>query len=351
MAGKRALVISGGGQRGSFGVGAAAWLMDALGLQFDVFTGTSTGSLIVSLLAAGGKAAIPELVRQYTTVKTSDIIKPRYTNPLKLFPLASVYLTDPLRKRVEAGITQPVFEQIRDSGRQLVITTVDLETGRIVYFTMGPPIVTDSGDVVPITSRDQLVDAMVASASIPFFMPPVKIARGGKPDPMVDGGVREYAPIEVAIHAGADEIYCLVLMPPRDKLAPKPGKYDGIIDITQRTVDLLSQEVGESDIKLSSLYSDAIDFVDAVRTRLKQEIPASAAQIDTAFAETPGSPFAGKVAVRLHVIRPQKPLEGDTLKFDPTEMQHNLVYGCQVARDAFPRPDLPTDWCDKLLKG
>jgi predicted acylesterase/phospholipase RssA len=354
MAGKRALVISGGGSRGSFGVGAASWLMEALGMEFDIFAGTSTGALIAPMLAAQGKAALPELRRQYTTVKTGDIIKPRIFNPLKL-SLTSWYYSDPLKKRVDAGMTDALYQQLVSSGRQLVLTTVDLQTGKIVYFQTGPSVPLDPNDageaaIVPITSRKQLVDAMVASSSIPFFMPPQKLSVDGKTDPIVDGGVREYAPIEIAIQAGAEEIWCLVLMPEPRVVTGKPKPYDNVVDITQRTVDLLSREVGESDIKLSSLYTEAILYVDELRRRLVQKLPSAATDIDEVFRTTPDNPFADKKPVRLHVIRPQKELEGDTLRFDPGEMKTNLKYGCSVARQMFPRDDLPADWCDRLVK-
>jgi predicted acylesterase/phospholipase RssA len=344
---KRALVISGGGSRGSFAVGAASYLMEALGLEFDVFAGTSTGALIAPLLAARGRDALPELRKQYTTVKTSDIIRPRILNPFKL-ALTSWYYTDPLRKRVNDGVTDALFKQLVDSGKQLFVTTVDLQTGKIVYFQTGAPVTMKGDAVVPITRREQLVDAMVASSSIPFFMPPQPIAVGGQTDPVVDGGVREYAPIHVAIEAGATEIYCLVLMPDADHLNETPKKYDDIVKITQRTIDLLSREVGDSDIKLSQLYSSGIDYVNDLRVRLKQAIPGSVADIDRVF-DAPGSPFDGKVSVTLHVIRPDAPLAGDTLRFDPGEMTANMHRGCEIAESTFPLPGAPKGWCKGIV--
>ena len=49
---KKALVISGGGSKGAFAGGVTQYLMEEEKRQYDLFVGTSTGSLLVSHLAA-----------------------------------------------------------------------------------------------------------------------------------------------------------------------------------------------------------------------------------------------------------------------------------------------------------
>lgn len=49
----RALVISGGGSKGAFAGGVAHHLIEEAGRKYDLFLGTSTGSLLVTHLAAG----------------------------------------------------------------------------------------------------------------------------------------------------------------------------------------------------------------------------------------------------------------------------------------------------------
>ncbi|MFT5890434.1 MAG: NTE family protein [Dokdonia sp.] len=46
----RALVISGGGSKGAFGGGVAQYLMEELGHTYDLFIGSSRGSLLISHL-------------------------------------------------------------------------------------------------------------------------------------------------------------------------------------------------------------------------------------------------------------------------------------------------------------
>ena len=75
---KRALVISGGGSKGAFAGGVAQYLMKNEGKEYDLFLGTSTGSLMVSHLALG---MIDELKELYTNVNQKSIFS---NNPFRI---------------------------------------------------------------------------------------------------------------------------------------------------------------------------------------------------------------------------------------------------------------------------
>ena len=49
---KKALVISGGGSKGAFAGGVAQYLIEESKQEYDLLFGTSTGSLLISHLAA-----------------------------------------------------------------------------------------------------------------------------------------------------------------------------------------------------------------------------------------------------------------------------------------------------------
>lgn len=66
----RALVISGGGSKGAFAGGVAEYLMKDQGRDYDMFLGTSTGSLLVNHLALGN---LNKLYDVFTNVKQGDI--------------------------------------------------------------------------------------------------------------------------------------------------------------------------------------------------------------------------------------------------------------------------------------
>ena len=66
----RALVISGGGSKGAFAGGVAQYLIEETKCNYDIFIGTSTGSLLVSHLALG---EILKLKNVFTNVNQKTI--------------------------------------------------------------------------------------------------------------------------------------------------------------------------------------------------------------------------------------------------------------------------------------
>jgi predicted acylesterase/phospholipase RssA len=75
---KKALVISGGGSKGAFAGGVAQYLMKERGNDYDLFLGTSTGSLMVSHLSLG---MLDELKTLYTNVNQQSIFS---NNPFRI---------------------------------------------------------------------------------------------------------------------------------------------------------------------------------------------------------------------------------------------------------------------------
>jgi NTE family protein len=65
-----ALVISGGGSKGAFAGGVAQYLIEDLNREYDMYYGTSTGSLLVSHLALRKVEKIKEV---YTSVNQNSI--------------------------------------------------------------------------------------------------------------------------------------------------------------------------------------------------------------------------------------------------------------------------------------
>ena len=66
----KALVISGGGSKGAFAGGVAQYLMRDLGHEYDMFLGTSTGSLLIPHLSLNKIDKVYEL---FTNVTQRDI--------------------------------------------------------------------------------------------------------------------------------------------------------------------------------------------------------------------------------------------------------------------------------------
>ena len=83
----KALVISGGGSKGAFGGGIADYLIRGKGNEYDIFVGTSAGSLLVPLLAAG---EVERIKQKFTNATQKDIFK---RNPFYIKKQGKIFTT------------------------------------------------------------------------------------------------------------------------------------------------------------------------------------------------------------------------------------------------------------------
>lgn len=167
-----ALVLSGGGARGFAHVGVLE-VVDELQLPVDLVVGVSMGSIVGAGYAAGlSPAQMADLAR---AMRLSSIFRPR---PGRL------NLVDPAG--IQAVISR-IFGTLRfeDLDRELVVVSSSMTTGQHVIIRDGP-----------------IVDAIVASCSIPLIFPPV--SRDGHQ--LLDGGLIDGLPIAVARSLGARRI-------------------------------------------------------------------------------------------------------------------------------------------------
>ena len=68
----RALVISGGGSKGAFAGGVGEYLIDEMNNDYDIYFGTSTGSLLITHLALGKTQELKKLFTKVTQEKIFD---------------------------------------------------------------------------------------------------------------------------------------------------------------------------------------------------------------------------------------------------------------------------------------
>ena len=129
----RALVMSGGGSKGAFELGAVDYLVKEKKLDFHVIAGVSTGSLNAIMLAQG--AGIDGLKQQLELLEQiwfgissyRDVFRKRFlAKLLVLFAKPSLYEPNPLRKKIERYVDST---KLRNSDKQLRIGAVCLETG------------------------------------------------------------------------------------------------------------------------------------------------------------------------------------------------------------------------------
>ncbi|MGB2225481.1 MAG: patatin-like phospholipase family protein [Polaribacter sp.] len=145
---KKALVISGGGSKGAFAGGVAQYLMKHENRDYDLLLGTSTGSLMISHLALH---KLDELKVLYTNVNQDSIFS---NNPFSIRSVDGQKIVSinhlntlwnflngrktfgeskNLRKLIAKNITKKMYDEIRSSEKEIVVTVSNLTTNRIEY--------------------------------------------------------------------------------------------------------------------------------------------------------------------------------------------------------------------------
>jgi len=320
------LVLSGGGAKGAFTVGALKVVRQKLGVDtFPVISGTSTGSLIGTLLAIDDWSTLVDI---YSNVQTQNIVNPHHAlvaaiagPEAVLFAAAvlggrAIYDTTALRATIAANVDmQAVVDAFPET--LLIYNTVDLQTGRSTPFANR-----DFGKKV-------LLEALLASASMPVLMDPVPITVDGTTHQYVDGGVREFLPLGAlfASDIEVDQIIAISTAPLEARRTP--ADYDKITDILARTVDLLDVEVGANDYQGAQLYNAILKMLENAkaaglsRSALLQGIP-------DAVKPT----IKDKVSIPITVIAPKDHLDLDSLDFDPAGMRAVMALGLEAAKTA-----------------
>ncbi len=329
---KRALVVSGGGSKGAFAVGAIRQLLDTWpGLSFDIFVGTSTGSLIVPFVALDEMELLEEL---YTTNKTNNIITTH--NLGDRIMEHSIFDANPLWKLITQHLTEGRCQQLLTGTKQLALTTTCLQTGALTVYTNDPTAITTKNyERRRLLNSLHLQKAVMASACQPVFMPAVKVNKDvpRAPNPeyqYVDGGVREYAGIEMAIDAGATEIFTILLSSGKDE--PVTSEFKDLFSILQQTIAIFTDDVGKNDLIIPAQYNEALQYIDAVKKKMKRSNLSTDEINNYFFIRGRESPFEDKIPLKLFTIRPNDPLGGGPggLVFDPAEMKKMLAAGRAV---------------------
>lgn len=243
---KRALVISGGGAKGAWGGGVAQALFETEGKTWDEFVGCSTGSLLITKIAA---EEFEELKQMYTSVDMDSIFSVNpYNKKGKLSIWNAIHRlikkktslgeSGNLKKLLLRNFTKSDFEFLNQINKTLIVTAVNMTKGEVEYFQANQ------------LSYESFVDMIIASTSVPIAMDLVNYNNCQ----YLDGGIMEHIPIEKAIKDGATEIDIIVHRPKEFK--NDNWKPDNMLDVLTRTIDLLQREVSFSDATIAELTSD-----------------------------------------------------------------------------------------------
>ena len=179
---KTALVLCGGGSGGAVEVGLYKALVE-LGIDIDFVVGSSIGAVNGALIAAGLSPG--EVVAHWRTLLTRDLVGPRWQFLRLLTGADSVFTNQRLRGLLRSRLPFCCFPELP---LPLAIMETDLETGESVVLTEG-----------------DLVEAILASTALPGLFPPV-LWQGRQ---LVDGGLSNNMPIDLAVERGAERIFAI----------------------------------------------------------------------------------------------------------------------------------------------
>ena len=219
----KALVISGGGSKGAFAGGVAEYLIDKKGKEYDLFLGTSTGSLMVTHLALG---KLYELKALYTTVNQRKIFSnnPFVVRTIHGEKVVSVNHLNTiwnfingrktfgesknLKKFIKKYITEEYFNRVKNSDKDVIVTLSNLTANQVEYKS------------IKDYDYDDFCDWIWGSCN---YVPFMSILNKNNCE-YADGGFGCLVPIREAILRGATEVDVIILETEVSQLNRLPSK-------------------------------------------------------------------------------------------------------------------------------
>lgn len=248
----KALVISGGASKGAFAGGISEFLVHDLGRHYDVFCGTSTGSLLVPLLAAGELERAKQI---YCNVTQSDIFS---ICPFVVRKTAHGFHTGfnhlgivwqflkgrktlgeskTLRTLIRRTLTPEAFERIHAGSPEVIITVSNLTNNVIEY------------KYARDCDYDEFCDWIWISANMIPFM--TLVLKDGCE--YADGGFGNLIPVQEAINLGATEVDVIVLNPRHMTQQTPPSS--NAFGLLMKGFHFMLHQIGQDDITIALLES------------------------------------------------------------------------------------------------
>ena len=219
------LVLTGGGARAAYQVGVVKAVRDILGNPvknpFPIVCGTSAGAINAATLAVFAdnfSRAVGNLLEVWEHMRCEHIYRTdawrilksgaRWLGAMMLISRhnpVSLLDNEPLAQMLERNLDFRRIQTHIDSGAlyAVCVTASGYTSGQSVSFFQG-------GSGVEGWERNQRIGAgvslrleyLLASASLPFIFPAVKLNR----EYFGDGSMRQIAPVSPALHLGADRV-------------------------------------------------------------------------------------------------------------------------------------------------
>jgi NTE family protein len=249
---KAALVISGGGAKGAFAGGVASYLLER-NIDYSVYVGSSTGSLLAPLLALG---KIDVLRNVYTNVGQNDIfsrnpfiikkdkdgqysVKINHMMVLGMFLRGKVTFgeSENLKKLVKSNYSETDHQILQASGKTVIVTVSNFTTSEVEY------------KYIEQLSYDDAIDWIWASANVTPFMS--LLCKDGFE--YGDGGFGNVAPIQKAIDEGCCHIDAIILEN-QEKKYHQASSTNGF-DLLAKVLAFSTSKIMKNDITIGNLES------------------------------------------------------------------------------------------------
>ncbi len=228
---KVGLCLSGGGARGAFHMGVLKAL-DEKKVPISIIAGCSAGALVGSLYSAGVKP--DEMISLAVSTRWFDFVKPALPNKGLI---GMDYLRYILRKYIP-------FDDFKTLSIPLKVVATNLSAAKIRIFDSGP-----------------VIEAILASCSIPFLFKPVVI----KQELYLDGGILLNLPAEV-IRNDCDFLIGVSLMP----VAPlSSDKMNSSFKLINRVLELSIHNSSQNQLSLCDLIITKLELSTYSRFDLK----------------------------------------------------------------------------------
>lgn len=260
----KALVISGGGSKGAYAGGVAEYLITKEGRNYDMFLGTSTGSLLIPHLAAG---KIDKIHKVFTNVNQNNIFSVNpfvvrkkgdreyvsidFLNSLWQFVKRKRTFGESksLRRYLKKNFTYEEYLALRETKDDVVVTVSNLSKNIVEYKS------------IKDFSYEEFCDWIWISCNYIPFMSLVK--KNGFE--YADGAFGCVVPIREAILRGATEIDAIILesesMAYNKVLGKNPfslmlNLFGHLLDQVERSDILIGKLAAKNkDVKLNLYYT------------------------------------------------------------------------------------------------
>lgn len=204
----KAIVLSGGGSKGSYQIGV--WrALRKLHIRYDIVTGTSVGALNGALMVQN---KFHKAIKLWSKINMQLLFGDEATNSTKIKDVLNMYRINFFKNGgMDVKILEDVIDKYIDKD---TFYNSKIDFGLVAVNLSGKKAVQMKKKDIP---KDKLTDYLMASASCyPAFQK--KDIDGNK---FIDGGIFDNMPINLAIDLGADSIIAVDLCAPGVKARPK----------------------------------------------------------------------------------------------------------------------------------